>query len=211
MDLNPSSHRDRLGIAVDWVFGRRPDPLLDGVLTAPEPLEPALPAEIEWARRLHRVATDLPLTQPPALLRQRLRQQFRGWAAGQRLPAAPALELNAWLVFDSRRDRLAVGVRGDQHDRQVTRLVWRTEAAELIVHARAQNDGLVRLDGQVLLAHPTASPVFEVQAHGPEGSVTVADGDDLGRFHAIVPQTVTQLHVSNGEVALSAPLPLGRP
>lgn len=209
MDLNLLPRPERLGIVVDWVFGRLPDPKLERALTEAAPREPGLRAEIEWARGLRRVARDLPLTEPPALLRQRLRQQFRAWAAGQGLPAPPALELNASLVFDSRRDRLEVGVRGDHHDGEVTHLVWRTEVAELIIQARTQDSGLVRLDGQVLLAHPTSSPVFEIVAQGPGVTLRAAEGDSLGRFHALVPQTVDRLYVSNGEVTLTAQISLG--
>lgn len=209
MDLNPDSRLGRLGIVVDWVFGRLPDPHVGQELTETALRDPGLRAEIEWATRLHLVARSLPLADPPPLLRQRLRQQFLGWSAVQGLPAPTALELDASLVFDSRQDRLAVGVRGDHGVDEPIHLVWRTEVAELVIQARTQDSGMVRLDGQVLLTHPTASPVFELLAQGPDTTVRSTDGDSLGRFHAVVPQAVDRLRVSNGELTVSAQVWLG--
>lgn len=211
MDLNSRARSDRLATVVDWVRGRLEDPEVERELTGAMPRDPSLRADVEWARRLMRTSSDLPLVHPPDLLRQRLRQQFRRWAASQGLPWPEVLELAATPVFDSRTDRLVVGMRGEGRDDAYVQLVWRTEVAEVIAQAQTQDDGMVRLDGQVLLAHPTASPVFEVVAHGPGVQVTVVDGDTLGRFHAVVPDTVDLLYLSNGEVALRAPITLTPP
>lgn len=208
MDLNLLSRHHRLATVMDWVGGRVSDLEVERELTEMARRDPAVVADIDWARRLHQSATDLPLLDPPPLLRQRLRQQFRRWASAQGLPEPPLLELSARLVFDSRQDRLAVGMRGTGPDEGPVHLVWRTEIAELVVQARRQDNGLVRLDGQVLLAHAASAPVFEVTVHGPGIAVRAVDGDVLGRFHARVPDAVDRLVLANGEITLSAPLDL---
>ncbi len=208
MDLNPLSRHHRLGAVMDWVCGRVGDLEVQREFTEAALHDAELRTDIEWALRLRQSATDLPLLDPPPLLRQRLRQQFRHWASAQDLPEPSVLELSATLVFDSRQDRLAVGMRGTGPHDGTIHLVWRTEIAELVVQARRQDSGLVHLDGQVLLAHSTSAPVFEVSVHGPGIAVRAIDGDVLGRFHTRVPDTVNQLVLTNGELTLYAPLDL---
>lgn len=208
MELEPPSRHHRLDTVMDWVFGRVLDPEVERELTETALNDPGLRADIDWVLRLYQSSTDLPLVDPPPLLRQRLRQQFKRWAREQTPFEPSGLELSATLVFDSRRDRLAVGMRGVGPKEGTVHLVWRTEIAEVLVQARRQDCGLVQLDGQVLLGHDTSAPVFEVSVLGPDVAVRVIDGDAFGRFHARVPDTVDQLMLTNGELTLYAPLDL---
>ena len=207
MDMNGPLHQDRLGIIMDWVAGRA-DPDVEREVIEASRRDSDMVNDVNWATKLHRSATELPLIDPPPLLRQRLRQQFSRWVNAQDLPEPSVLGLSLTLVFDSRRDRLAVGMRGAGSDGGTLHLVWRTEIAELVMQARRQDSGLVQLHGQVLLAHSTSSPVFEATVYGPGTTVRATDGDIQGRFHTLVPDTVERLVVTNGELAMSASIDL---
>ena len=209
MTLPPSS-RDLTAVA-DWVEGRLDDEAA-AEMTERVAADPQLRADAEFVRRVVAARADLPLVEPPDLLRQRLRQQFRRWVSEQPSRRTSVLELTATLVHDSRRHRLALSTRrlsGAWSSRDLVHLVWRTGLAELVVDVRPDGDGHVRLDGQVLLEHDSISSVFEAVVTGPGVSVTALDGDTLGRFRVRAPRGATSLRVSNGELAIVAELDLG--
>ena len=210
MNLVPP-HQDLTAVA-DWVDGRLDEEAATG-LAQRIAEEPELRAHAEFVRSVAAAGADLPLVDPPALVRQRLRQQFRRWAHQQPSRAASMLELVGTLIFDSRRQRLALATRGrraaGRSPGDVVHLVYRTELAELVLEARPDGDGLVRLDGQVLLEHESVSPVFEAELTGPGIAVTTVDGDTLGRFQLRAPRQANRLRVSNGEFSILADLQLG--
>lgn len=208
MEMNSSLRDQRLGVIMDWLRGRAAN--IDDVYELFEEArhDPDLRADIEWALRLHQGASDLPLVDPPPLLRQKLRQQFRSWTSAREPSGVSVSEYAAELVFDSRQDRLVAGMRGSDTEDGPVHLVWRTEVADFMVQARRLDDGLIDLDGQVLLACPTSAPVFEVTVHGPGVAFRSVDGDALGRFHTRVTDSVDRLVLTNGELTLSAPINL---
>jgi hypothetical protein len=147
-----------------------------------------------------------PLSVPPPLVRQRLRQSYSDWWEGRdgRAPAsAPAV-----LAFDSRVDRTPMAVRGVT-DRSVIHLAYRADPAELVLDIRMLGQGYARVDGQVFPCAKTDAPVFEVVATGPGVVIRVVDGDQLGRFRlASIPVDRYDLSVSNGEFTVTAALDL---
>ncbi len=185
----------------DWVDGRLSEQESDQVAAAVA-ADPELQADLEWMQELVRTGRALPLVAEPPLLRQRLRQLYRRWARDQVAPAPSLFESFIMPIFDSRRDRLAVGVRGPYPDGDTIHLVWRTDLAELIVEARPSGADRFRLTGQVLLGHATSSPIFEAIATGPDCTVRTVDGDHEGRFALDVPSNATRLRVSNGDLTI---------
>ncbi len=209
MDMRALRATARLATIADWLQSRLDDAESD-LVTEAVANSAQLRTEVAWVRRLFKVAEDLPLVDPPALLRQRLREQFRG-----RVPTDPGRsvpQLAGELVFDSRRDRLELSVRDAGPDSEVVHLVWRTEVADVLVEARPGTD-YVLLEGQVLLREATASPVFQVTATGPGCSVLDVGGDAFGRFQVRAPATVHTVRLSNDELAIVLPIdhidPLG--
>lgn len=197
---------ERMALLLDWVQGRL-DEDESTRLAAQMAADPRLREDVAWVRRLLETADAMPLVEPPPLLRQKLRQQYRRWAEERPVAGAPGLELAAELVFDSRRDRLTRATRGESTE-QTTHLVWRTSMAELAVDVRATVAGKVRLSGQVLFGHETSAPVFAAVASGPGFSSTSVEGDVHGRFRLEVPRTVSELRVDNGEITIVAALEL---
>lgn len=211
MNLVPP-HQDLTAVA-DWVDGRLDDTAA-AVMAERVEQEPELRAHAEFVRSVVAAGASLPLIDPPALVRQRLRQQFRRWANQQPSRAAAVLELVGTLIFDSRRQRLSLATRGRRSGGRspgdVVHLVYRTELAELVLEARPDGAGEIRLDGQVLLEHESVSPVFEAEITGPGVTVAAVDGDTLGRFRLRAPREANRLRVSNGEFSILADLDLGR-
>ncbi len=208
MEMNPSPRDQRLGVVMDWLHGRATDVEAVYELFEDARHDPDLHADIELALKLHQGASDLPLLDPPPLLRQRLRQQFQRWVDGRTLSEVSVQEFTAELVFDSRQDRLAVGMRGSDTEVGPLHLVWRTEVADFMVQARRLDNGLIDLRGQVFLSSTSSAPVFEVTVYGPGVAFHSIDGDALGRFQARVTDAVDRLVLTNGELALSAPISL---
>lgn len=198
------------GMAADWVEGRlAPDQAARAAELAGS--DPDFRAEVAFVRMVVAAGRDLPLVEPPPVLRQRLRQSFQDWHRAPASRASRLLEVVASLVFDSRHQQLGLAVRGagDGLGGQAVHLMWQCEVADLMVEARptAAAD-VVDLRGQVLLSHDSSSPVFTAEVVGPGRSVPSVDADDLGRFSIEAPRGVTALRVSNGEMTIVAELDL---
>lgn len=210
MNLVPPS-QDLTAVA-DWVDGRL-DEAESAAMAERVAQDLELQAHAEFVRSVAAAGASLPMVEPPALVRQRLRQQFRRWAHQQPSRAASVLELVGTLIFDSRRQRLTLATRGRRSDGrspgEVVHLVYRTELAELVLEARPEGTDGVRIDGQVLLEHESASPVFEAEVTGPGVAVATVNGDTLGRFQLRAPRRADRLRVSNGEFSILADLDLG--
>lgn len=202
------NHSSRLPTILDWVWGRLRDRRTEDELAAAMVDDAHLRDDVEWARQLHRVANDLPLHDPPELLHQRLRQQFRRWSAGEITANNGVPVLRAVPVFDSSHDRLQLGVRRAARDEHVQHLVWRTEWVELILQVRTTGGGRVRLDGQILLADEGDCQGFEVTVQGPGFTVVTDSEDDFHRFGTEVPSTVNQLTVACADFTLVADVQL---
>lgn len=205
------AHQDLTAVA-DWVDGRL-DADAAAAMAERVAKDPELRAHADFVRRVVASGASLPLIEPPALVRQKLRQQFRRWVDQQPTRTTSMLELVGTLIFDSRRQRLALATRGRRSSgrspNDVVHLVYRTELAELVLEARAESADTFRLDGQVLLEHESVSPVFEAEVTGPGVTVAAVDGDTLGRFQLRASRQANRLRVSNGEFSILADLDLG--
>ena len=191
----------------DWVDGR-----LDGAAASRIVRslgDPATASAVRWLRGFRRVARELPMEPPPAIIRQNLRRAF-----ARRLdprPAAGIIELAGRLVFDSRRHLEPAGVRAVAAAGRSLHLAFSASGVDMVVDVHRRTDGdLLDLDVQVYLDEDRPSaPVFEAVPRGAGWETRTSDGDVLGRFRLqrIGPEEV-ELRVTNGEVALTASIDL---
>ncbi len=194
---------------VDLVEGRLPADRAARV-RAMIAADPELESQLDWLEEFRRTADALPLLVASSAASATAPATIPSLDAGRGSRAVPAeTELLGSPIFDSRRDRLALSVRGPESAERRIQLVWQCGVAELLVEAEPADPGYFELTGQVLLGHATSSPIFEVTAHGPEVNVRSVGGDDQGRFRLKVPATLTELTVTNGDLTLVAELDLG--
>ena len=198
MAVNPA-RRPHLGTLADWIEGRLDEKEAPAVAAAVE-RDADLADDVAWLRGVQRSSRQVPLVEPPALLGQRLHQDFRRFAH----PSPSVLEprvAQAVLVFDSREEQLAQALRGvtSQEMDAVVSLVWRTDDLEVVAQTRRTAPDLVRITGQVLTERRSEARVFEVVASGPGGERRAVDGDRHGRFRIEVEPGTEQLRLSNGE------------
>ncbi|ANH39855.1 hypothetical protein I601_3449 [Nocardioides dokdonensis FR1436] len=208
--MNRPSPRPALRLAADWVEGRLAPEDADRAAERAVS-DPVFRAEVQFVRMVVAAGRDLPLVDPPPVLRQRLRQSFQQWHRAPSCRPTRVLEVVASLVFDSRRHQLGLATRGAAAgmDGDAVHLMWHCELADLMVEARATDEaGLVDLRGQVLLSHDSGSPVFTAEVTGPDHAAVSVDADDLGRFSVLAPRSASELRVSNGEMAIVAEIEL---
>lgn len=192
---------------VDWVEGRLTRSDATEVGAAIDRGGPEVERTVAWIRDFIDLGRRHPLPTPPPIVRQRLQQSFNRHH-GQ-LP--PPRRETADLMFDSRDDAVVAGVRGGPSLDAGYRLAFASESVGVLIDVLPASDRTVRLEGQVLTPDGSA-PVWEVTVHHPRGHRTDSGGDRNGSFSiADVPLDVTSLRLSNGEVELDIPHPLGRP
>lgn len=206
--MTQDHQRPSFGLLADWIDGRLDGPAAEAVERAVADDERTA-ASVAWLREFVGTAGELPLHEPPPIVRQWLRQHFARWhearAALQRAP----VELSASLRFDSRVDVVLAGVRAGDTQDDTFHLAYATDAADLVLDVCRTGPGRLRVDGQVLTEQPPQAPVFEATASGPTGETHTIDGDELGRFCLPdIADTIHQLRVTNGEIAINATLDL---
>lgn len=195
---------------LDWLEGRL-DPDTAGRVAA----QVAVAGErtqrtVDWLRGFLDTARALPLHEPPPIVQQNLNQYFARWSRARAELDQRPREVRARLLFDSRRDVALAGVRAGAHDGSALHLVYAAEVGDLLVDVYRLGAGLVRIDGQVLLAEPQEAPIFEASAAGAGFTVRTVDGDQLGRFTLReVPERQCQLTATNGLITIVAELDPG--
>jgi hypothetical protein len=160
---------------------------------------------VEWLRGFLAAARALPLHEPPPIVRQSLIQCFARWSrARAELDQEPRL-VQARLLFDSRQDVAAAGMRAVAPGSEAVHLAYTTEDGDLLLDVYDTRAGRVRLEGQVLLTEPRGAPVFEASVTGPDFTARTRDGDALGRFSLPdVPKAACRLRASNGVITIVA-------
>ncbi len=163
---------------------------------------------VAWAEVLRSATAAVPLTDPPPLVKQRLRGLWTTARDGQR-PAAVLRSLAAALVEDSRLEAQWAGIRSPGADfDQRFQLVYRSDDVDVIVDVTPGPDSEFVLRGQVLVP-PGQPPVFEAVARWSQGQVRTILGDEFGGFVLLgVPLAADQLVVSNDLVEVVMPLDL---
>jgi hypothetical protein len=202
-----SDRRPGLRELADWVDGRLHAAAASRVEQALG--DPATATAVRWLRGFRRLARELPVEAPPAIVRQNLRRAFARRADPRQ--AAGIIELAGRLVFDSRQHLEPAGVRAVAAAGRSVHLAFSAAGVDLVVDVHRRTDGdLLDLDVQVYLDEDRPqAPVFEAVAKGTGWETRTSDGDVLGRcrLQRIGPEEVG-LRVTNGEVALTAPLDL---
>ena len=191
--MTGSPSRPVRGRAADWVEGRLgPEDSARAAEQAES--DPHFRTEADFVRMVMAAGHDLPLVDPPPVLRQRLRQAFQEWHRAPVSRTTRLLEVVASLVFDSRSHQLGLATRGagTAMAGEAVHLMWQCELADLMVEARPVDDAaVVDLRGQVLLSHDSGSPVFTAEVAGPGQPTVSVDADDVGRFSILAPSTST--------------------
>lgn len=196
-------------LLVDLVEGRLDATTATRVGNAASRGDPETTASLHWITTFVDDARAMPLHPPPPVVRQSLQGHFARWSRARATLDRAQVELVASLLFDSRLDLAAVGVRGADDTEGTVHLAYTTGQADLVLDVRRSGGGLVRLDGQVLLTDVRQAPIFEAMAVGPRGSVRTVDGDELGNFSlAGVPTDTTEVRVTNGDLVIVAAVDL---
>ena len=207
-----STHQDQPDFAVllDWVEGRlEPDQAAVVAARLASPNEWTR-STVKWLRGFLAVAQALPLHEPPPIVRQSLVQYFERWSRSRAVLEQEPRLVRARLLFDSRQDLAAGGVRAAASGNgEAVHLAYTTEDGDLLLDVYDTGTGRVRLEGQVLLTGPGQAQVFEVSVTAPGFSARTREGDALGRFTLPdLPKVPCQLRASNGVITIVAKVDL---
>jgi hypothetical protein len=196
----------RFAVLLDWLEGRLEPGPAAAVTAQVAGADAQTHGTLQWLRGFLAAARALPLHEPPPIVRQSLAQYFERWSrARAELEQQPRTVL-ARLLFDSRQDLAAGGMRAAATGSgEAVHLAYTTEDGDLLLDVYDTGTGRVRLEGQVLLTGPEQARVFEVSVTAPGFRARSRDGDALGRFTvADVPKVPCQLRASNGVITIVA-------
>ncbi len=206
-----TSHPERPSFAtlVDWIEGRLDAATAAQIADAVAAGDHRTQRTVAWLRRFIAAARTLPLYQPAPIVAQNLRQHFARWTRARAALSQTTIRYTAQPLFDSRLDLVPLGLRFTDDSDTTLHLAFTTDGADLVLDVHPLGVGRVRIDGQVLPVDATTAPIFEASAHGSGVLVRTVDGDELGRFTLPeVPSPITELRVTNGEIAIVATLDL---
>jgi hypothetical protein len=194
---------------VDWLEGRLDPRTAEQVAAQVADGDERTRCTVDWLRGFLATAHALPLHEPPPIVRQSLQQHFERWSRAKAELGQQPRVVHTRLLFDSRQDLALAGVRAGAGEDGTFHLAYTAEEGDLLVDVYRLEAGLVRLDGQVLLAQPRQAPVFEASVTGTGFTVRTKDGDELGRFSLRdVPARQCRLEATNGLVTVVAVLDL---
>jgi hypothetical protein len=194
---------------LDWLEGRLDPETTECVAARVTGAGESTRRAVEWLRGFLGAARALPLHKPPPIVRQSLTQYFARWSRAQAEIGHEPRVVHVQLLFDSRRDLAAAGVRAGRSADDAVHLVYASADGDLLVDVYRLESGSVLLDGQVLPAEPQEAPVFEASVTAAGFGVRTKDGDELGRFSLRdVPAGHSQLTATNGMITIVADLDL---
>ena len=208
--MSTDPDRPDFGMLIDWLEGRLDPSAAEQVAAQVAGADERTRRTAEWLRGLLETARAVPLHEPPPIMEQSLIQYFSRWRRARAQPAYRPCDVYVRLLLDSRQGLVPAGVRGDASDDDVFHLAYTAEEGDLLIDVYRVGAGLVRLDGQMLLAQPQEAPVFEAFVAGEGFTIRTKDGDELGRFCLRdVPERQCQLRATNGLITIVADLDLG--
>ncbi len=200
MSLQPPSFEELL----DWIEGRLDTSDAAAMAARVEVADEETRRTVAWIERFMEQGRAMPLPTPPPIVRQRLRQVFKAHSE----PPLTVETILTGLVFDSRKGRELVGVRGPASTDDRFHLGFECAEGYVMLDVAPAAGGEMDIDGQVLLAS-IGPPVFDAVARHAAGDRSSSLGDTFGRFSlAAVPASASSLELSNGEVVLVVPLEL---
>lgn len=207
--MSDAAEAPGLRTLVDWLEGRLDDERAVEVEAVVAAGDAELSRTVTWLQTFLADTSRHRLQSAPPLVRQRLNQHFRRWSAGSEPAASDPPPIIGQLVFDSRRDRPRTAVRGSPGP-GTTHFAYTSPVADVVVDVSPQTDGLVRLEGQVLMADDGAAPVFAAELTTPAFTLRSVDGDEHGRFgFEPCPPAPGRLTLSNGEFSVVVAVGLG--
>ena len=208
----PAEPPPDFGALLDWLEGRLDSTTAATVAAAVTDGDARTRATVAWLERFL-AATRAPsvpeVPEVPSEVRRNLRRAFEDRHGARPSQQMSARQRAATLIFDSRRDLAPVGMRGDGRLDDVFHLAWTTPEADLVLDVRLLGVSRVRLDGQVLIAAADTATLFAACVRGAGFLERTVECDELGRFSlASVPDDVSELRVTKGELAIIADLDL---
>lgn len=197
------------GALADWIEGRMDRETSAQVTAAVESNDPILFRRLSWLHKFLDTAEAMPLISPPLIVRQKLRQHFARWSGAQPRPEASRPIYQARLIYDSRSDRTLESVRGPWIDDETIHLAFGSGVADLVIDAHPLDQNRFAVKGQVLLAEPSSSPIFEAAVTCENVTTRTLAGDQFGRFELVgVPAGTAEFWATNGEVMIEATVEL---
>lgn len=172
---------------VDWVDGRLSSEEEAAVTAYLSTAGADVQATAEWLQQFRQLSQSLQLAEPPAELRDALRDQFTAYV--DNVDHDPFRRFIATLSFDSYEETAVAGIRSAALDVE-RQYVYTTDFADIVLTLRqAQPAHTLTLDGQIfpLESIPlTGTTVQLVQQHQEKA---IATSNDLGEFnfHAFSP------------------------
>lgn len=195
-------------LLLDWLEGRLS--ASDAELVAAQVADgnAQVQATVNWLHGFLNVSHTVAVDNPPPIVHQSLMQYFSRWKRARAAMSEGPVELIAELVFDSRQDLAATGVRAGDNPDEVVHLAYSCDAGDLLIDV-SELAGRLVLDGQVLPVDSSQAPIYAASLAGPGFAALTLDGDHLGRFCLDgVPAARCQIRVSNGEIEMVADLDL---
>ena len=194
---------------LDWLEGRLDPVTADRVAAEVECGDERLRATVDWLQSFLKVARDVPLADPPPLVRQRLSQHFARWKRARAVLAEQQSRVvHARLLFDSRKDMALTNVRAADVEAAV-HLAFTSDSGDVLLDVTSLPAQGLRIDGQVLTPEAAKPTIFEATLDGGGARLRTVDGDELGRFSLTdVPRALCRLNLDNGVVSILAELDL---
>lgn len=178
----------------DWVDGRLDADAAAAVEQALAAGDARTTSAVAWLRTFREVSGELPLEAPPTRVRYYLRRRFDERTQRPAARGALARRLLAALVFDSRTEVAAAGLRGGDADGETVHLAFRSDAGDVLLDLTPNGAGDLRIDGQMLWADGDDPPALDAVVDVPGQESLTVSGDDLGRFSfPQVPSSVDRL------------------